>query len=329
MAVLFETFKVIIDSNQNFVLTTHINPDGDGLGTECALAYFLQQIGKEVVIINHSSTPPNYEFLNQVFPITQFNPFQHSDVIEKADVIIVIDTNSVDRLGSLKPSLQQNKGVKVCIDHHPEPQEFADLYILEEASPATGEIVYRLLNYLNDREPIDKRIAFGLYTAIMTDTGSFRYPKTDPEVHKIVAHLIQAGADPVAIYEAVYEQSTVERTRLLGKALANIQLAHNGKVAYIALTKEMFEDTNTDEVDTDAFVPFTLSIAGVQVGLLFSELDDCIKINFRSKGDIRINEVAKHFGGNGHINAAGARVHNVPMKELINQVLDQIAAYLG
>lgn len=328
VAVLFETFKVIVDSNQNFVLTTHINPDGDGLGTECALAYFLKQLGKDALILNHSATPSNYEFLNQIFPIQQFNPFQHTSLVEKADVVIIIDTNSPERLGNLKTAVLQNTGVKVCIDHHLDPEEFADLYILDEPSSATGEIVYRLLNYLNDRQPIDKKIASSLYTAIVTDTGSFRYPKTDPEVHKIVAHLIQAGADPVAIHEAVYEQSSIERLRLLGKALSNIQLAHDGKVAYIVLTKELFADTGTEEVDTDFFVPYTLSIAGVQVGLMFSELDDCIKINFRSKGDIWINELAKHFGGNGHKNAAGARIAHVPMNDLVSQVLELVEVYL-
>lgn len=328
MAILFETFKVIVDSNQTFVLTTHINPDGDGLGTECALAYFLQQLGKDVTIFNHSATPSNYQFLNQIFPLQQFNPFQHTELVEKADVIIVIDTNSPERLGSLKSAVLQNTGVKICIDHHLDPEEFADLYILDEPSSATGEIVYRLLNYLNDRQPIDAKIACSLYTAIMTDTGSFRYPKTDPEVHKIVAHLIQAGADPVAIHEAVYEQCTVERLRLLGKALTNIQLAHEGKVAYLVLTKELFAETGAQEADTDFFVPYTLSISGVQVGLMFSELDDCVKINFRSKGDIWINELAKHFGGNGHKNAAGARVANAQLSELVTQVLELVGVYL-
>lgn len=328
MAVLFETFKVIVESNQTFVLTTHINPDGDGLGTECALAYFLTQLGKNVRILNSSPTPRNYLFLNQIFPIEQFNPFQHTSHVESADVIIVIDANTPDRLGNLKDAVINNKGVKVCIDHHLDPEEFADLYILDESSSAAGEIVYRILNYMGDRQPIDKQVAYALYTAIMTDTGSFRYPKTDPEVHKIVAHLLQAGADPGIIYEAVYEQNTLSQLHLLGKALLNIQLVHNGKVAYIALTKDFFDGVKPDEFDTEFFVTYTMSIAGVQIGLLFSELEDCIKINFRSKGDIWINELAKHFGGNGHKNAAGARVKNVSMNDLIHQVLELVTVYL-
>ncbi|MCX7985086.1 MAG: bifunctional oligoribonuclease/PAP phosphatase NrnA [Bacteroidetes bacterium] len=328
MAVLFETFKVIVESNQSFILTTHINPDGDGLGTECALAYFLSRIDKNVRILNPSPTPLNYQFLNQIFPIELFNPFQHTTIVESADVVIVIDTNTPSRLGELKSSVLNNKGVKVCIDHHLEPEEFADLYILDEPSSATGEIVYRILNYMSDRQPVDKQVAYALYTAIMTDTGSFRYPKTDPEVHKIVAHLIQAGADPVLIHEAVYEQNTLEQLHLLGKVLQHIQIAHNGRVAYIVLTKELLNGYNADEIDSEFFIPFTMSIAGVQVGLMFSELDTCVKINFRSKGDIWINELAKQFGGNGHKNAAGARVKNLPLADAVTRVLELVTVYL-
>ncbi len=328
MAVLFETFRFIVESNQTFVITTHINPDGDALGTECAVGYFLKELGKEVTILNHSATPSNFTFLNQIYPITQFNPFQHTATIEQANVVIVVDANSPRRLGSVQDPLLHSKAVKVCIDHHLDPEEFADLYIVEESSAASGEIAYRLLNYLSDRHPIDKKVAYALYTAIMTDTGSFRFPKTDPEVHKIVAHLIQAGADPTKIYEAVYEQNSVAILQLLGKALSNIMLTCDGKVAYMVLPKELLNGRSSDEIDTELFTTFTLSIAGVQIGLVFSELQDCIKVNFRSKGDIPINELAKKFGGNGHKNAAGARVYQSPFNEVVNKVLAEVRSFI-
>ncbi|MGD1044740.1 MAG: bifunctional oligoribonuclease/PAP phosphatase NrnA [Bacteroidota bacterium] len=323
----FETFRTIVESYARFVLTTHVNPDGDGLGTEIALALYLQKQGKQATILNYSATPDNYSFLAQFHPILQFDPSQDAEIIENAEVIIVLDTNQLDRLVTMKSALVSSQAVKICIDHHLEPGEFADLYILDESSTATGEIIYRLLNYLTGRS-IDRETAIALYTAIMTDTGSFRYPKTDPETHKIIAQLIQAGADPVAIYEHVYECGSINRVRLLGLALANMQITHNGKLAYIVLTREMFDTTNTTEVDAEAFVPYTLTIDGVQIGLMFSEMNGIVKVSFRSKGDIWINELAKEFGGNGHKNAAGARIPHGKLEELVPQVLENASAYI-
>jgi phosphoesterase RecJ-like protein len=304
-----------------------MNPDGDGLGTEVALALYLQKQGKQAVILNYSATPENYLFLTNLYPIAQFDSSQHAQIIENAEAIIVLDTNHPDRLGAMNSVIISSTAVKACIDHHLEPGVFADLYILDESATATGEILYRLMNYLSSRS-IDSKAAIALYTAIMTDTGSFRYPKTDSETHKIIAQLIQMGADPAAIYEHVYEHSSINRIHLLGLALANMQITHNGKIAYIVLPNEMLNSTHSNEIDSDTFVPFTLTIDGVQIGLLFSEMEGVIKVSFRSKGDIWINELAKEFGGNGHKNAAGARIPNAQLEEIVSQVLEHAGTYL-
>ena len=327
MPLQFETFRTIIEANLRFVLTTHIDPDGDGLGTEVALAFYLQKQGKQATILNFSSTPQNYRFLEKIHPIIQFDPSQHLSIIENAEVIVVLDTNHPNRLGTMNPHIMASQAVRVCIDHHPDPAEFAEVYMTDEDSTATGEIIYRLISYLTGRT-IERDIAVALYTAIMTDTGSFRYPKTDAEIHKIVAHLIQLGADPVAVYEEVYERGSAKRLLLLGMALANLQITNNGKLAYIVLTRDMFESTGTDSEDTDAFVPYTMMIDGVQIGLMFSELSDTIKINFRSKGDIWVNEMAKEFGGNGHKNAAGVRIPNGKLEDVVPQILEHATTYL-
>jgi bifunctional oligoribonuclease and PAP phosphatase NrnA len=323
----FETFRTLVESHTRFVLTTHVNPDGDGLGTEVALAIYLKTLGKQATILNYSATPENYLFLANLYPIVQYDPSQHIQLIENVEVIIVLDTNHPDRISAMKPALLSSQAVKICIDHHPEPADFADLYILDEASTSTGEIVYRLLNFLSSNS-FSSETAIALYTAIMTDTGSFRYPKTDTETHKIIAQLIQTGADPVAIYQHVYEHGSLNRMRLLGKALATMQMTDDGKIAYIVLTREMLDSTNTTEVDTEAFVPYTLAIDKVQIGLMFSELPGFVKVSFRSKGDIWINELAKEFGGNGHKNSAGARIPNAQLKEIISQVLENADSYI-
>ena len=252
MPTQYEKFRGIIESNSRFVLTTHINPDGDGLGTEIALAVYLEKLGKQATIINYSPTPNNYLFLEEFHPILWFDTIAHTAIIENAEVILVLDTNQPDQLMTMKSLIMSSNAFKICVDHHLEPGEFADLYIIDEFSTATGEIIYRLLSFLTERA-IDREIAIALYTAIMTDTGSFRYPKTDPEIHKIIAHLIQAGADPVVIHDYIYERNTIKRIHLLGMALANLQCTPDGKIGYIILTQDMFKMTDTHELDTEVF----------------------------------------------------------------------------
>jgi len=303
-----------------------VNPDGDSLGSEVALARYLKLAGKQVSILNCDATPENYLFLHRLHPILQFDPSQHKDIIDNAEVIILTDVNHPDRIAAMGPLVMESQALKICIDHHPEPGKFADLYLIDEQSPATGEIIYYFISMAGGT--IDQSTATALYTAIMTDTGSFRFQKTDPEVHTIATHLLQAGADPVAIYEQVYEHSSAKRVRLLGMALSGLQTSYDGKVAYIVITREMFETTGASENDTDSFVPYTLTIDGVQVGLMFSEMGNLIKVSFRSKGEIPINELAKEFGGNGHKNAAGARISNAKLDEIVLQVLKQAGKYI-
>ncbi len=324
----FDQFRSIVEACRTVVLSTHINPDADGIGSELALSAYLKGLGKRISIINHSETPDNLLFLDPHHDVLRFDATRHPAAIKNADLICVIDTNHLDRLADVKPMVAESKAKKICIDHHLEPGSFADLYILDEESTATGEIIYKLITSL-DAKAITKEVANHLYAAIMTDTGSFRYPKTDAEMHRIIAHLIDCGADPTDIYQNLYEQGPAGRVRLLGMALASLRLAHGDKVAYMNLTRKMFQDTNTTEADADAFVPYTLTIHGVQIGLLFTELpNDVIKVSFRAKGDIWVNKLAQEFGGNGHQHAAGARIHNVVLEDVIQQVIAKAKNYI-
>lgn len=322
----FETFRRIVETGKRFVLTTHINPDGDGLGCEVALGKFLSERGKTVALINHSATPYYYQFLDPQKEIQQFSPEKHAAFLKQADGIIVLDTNNPDRLASMKPFVLDSNATKVCIDHHLDKAEFADLYILDEPSAATGAIVYRLLQFLGVHQ-FHPEVATALYTAIMTDTGSFRFPKTDPAIHRQVAHLIECGADPVSIYQNVYEQGSAGRLQLLGKVLSTLRTEANGKIACLVATQEMFRETETSEVDADNMINYTLSIKGVQIGLMLTEIDGAVKIGFRSKGDIGIHKLAQEFGGNGHKNAAGARVPGGSLPDLLTKVLERAKDY--
>lgn len=324
----FEQFRSILETSSNVILTTHINPDADGIGCELALASYLTSKGKTVTIANHSETPDNLQFLDSHRQVLHFDPAKHSNLFKSVDLICVLDTNHPDRLANVKPFVLESKAMKVCIDHHLEPGTFADLYMLDEGSTATGEILYNLITFL-DAKAITSEIAEYLYAAIMTDTGSFRYPKTDPDIHRIIAHLIEAGADPTIIYQKIYDQNTPQRLRLLGMTLATLKTECSGKVVYMTIDGQMFAETGTSEADTDAFVPYALSVEGAQVGLLFTELEDNVtKISFRSKGNIWINKLAREFGGNGHQHAAGARVHNADLPDVVHSVLEKAKHYV-
>jgi phosphoesterase RecJ-like protein len=178
-------------------------------------------------------------------------------------------------------------------------------------------------------EYFDQTIARMLYAAIMTDTGSFRFPRTDPDIHRIAASLIEQGADPTEIYSNIYETWSPNRMRLLGEVLDTMKTRYNGKLAYLVCTQEMFQRTETTEVETDNFSTYPMNVKGVQVGILFNELPDGVKISFRSKGTIPANEMAKELGGNGHLNAAGVRLYNVNLEDVIEKAVHIAGKYLS
>jgi len=327
MTASIEDIRKVISDHRSFVLTTHVNPDGDGLGSELALAYFLRDLGKKSAILNHNETPENYRWLDGEGLIGTFDPKRDGKQISDADVIFILDTNQPDRLRSLGPFVLQSKATKVVIDHHLQPHKFADYYLIDDGATSTGEIIYRLLNSFGG-SAIGRPGAIALYTAIMTDTGSFRYPRTDSDTHEITADLLSRGVDPTETYINVYESWTEGRMRLLGEALDTLKTMYNGRLAYIVCTQKMFKATGTTEVETDNFTVYPMSVRGVLVGILFNELEDGVKMSFRSRGTIPVNELAKEFGGNGHLNAAGARLFNVGLRETVDRVLQKVALFL-
>ncbi|RCK77393.1 MAG: 3'-to-5' oligoribonuclease A [Ignavibacteriae bacterium] len=323
----FEKIAKQIKQHNSFIITSHVNPDGDSLGCELALARFLKKLNKIVHIINHNETPKFYEFLDKNNEIQKYFPEKHNELIKNSDVIFILDTNQPNRLRSLEEPVLKSPAIKIVIDHHLEADNFADYYLIDEQATSTAEILYKLLLFMNNNL-LDYDIAHPLYTAIMTDTGSFRFPRTDVETHQIIAHLLHFGVDPTEVYSKVYETWTPGRIQLLAKSLSTLKLEYDGKLAYMICTIKMFESTGTTEVETDNFTNYPMSIEGVQIGLLFNELDDGVKISFRSKGDIPVNELAKELGGGGHKNAAGARLFNVNLQDTIITTIQKAKKYL-
>ena len=324
----FEQAIDLFEQSNSFVLTTHVNPDGDGLGSEIALAEWLSSQAKNVHIINYSATPEIYLFLDAHDRIGRYDPSRDNPLLAAADVIVILDTNQPERLRTMQQPVLDSRASKLVIDHHLEPHPFADHYLIDADATSTGEIMYRLLSRLS-HESLTPLVAQNLYCAIMTDTGSFRYPRVDSDIHRMVADLIDRGADPVSIYSNVYERWSNGRIHLLGEMLAGLQTSEGGMIATVSVTQDMLRRTGTAEVDTDNFTVYPMSVQGVLIGILLLELKDGIKLSVRSRGEIPINELAKEFGGNGHLNAAGARLHGVSLEEVRSAVVRAAARYLS
>ena len=321
MTEQFSKLKEVFDSKESFVITTHVNPDGDAIGSEVALASFLRNKGKQVRIINQSETPDNLLFLTKIFPIETYSSNLDHHIL-KADCFCVVDTNSVKRFSAMTEVVGKSKAYKICIDHHLEQEPFADFYLIDTEVPAASELLYRIFMDI-DPMSITKPIADALYAGIMTDTGSYKFPKTDSETHTITADLLSRGVDQYEIYQEIFENGAINKLHLLGKALERIELHHNGRICTMTLPRSVFSETNTKESDVDNLTHYVLSIKGVVVGLVFVELNDGVKVSFRSKGNVSVNTLAKQFNGGGHKNASGARVKGLSLQDAVNAVVEK------
>ena len=326
----------LINNYQEFILTSHVNPDGDSIGSEIALYLFLSDLGKNVKIINYSPTPSNYTFLDRDNVIEQFDEEKHKIDIERADAIFILDTNEYSRLRTLAPYIQASKAKKVLIDHHLgfEKNGF-DYYISDTDSPATGEILFRFFKDIEenpasgrDGSVISKRMAEALYAAIMTDTGSFRFDRTSAETHNIVAELVVAGARPDKIYSEIYHKATIGKLHLLGRFLNNIALEHDKMLAYSVVLQKDFEETSTDEYAIEGFSSHLMSLETVKLGIVITQTKRGVKLSFRSNGTVMCNRLAKEFEGGGHQNAAGAFVPGADVNELAQKVISSSKNYL-
>jgi bifunctional oligoribonuclease and PAP phosphatase NrnA len=317
----FETLKNIIEENDSFLLTTHVNPDADAIGSEMAMYYVLKSLGKVVHIINHSSTPYNLEFLDSNSVIQKFDKNLHNNLLNEVDVLIALDFNKVDRTVSMQKYFSESTKIKVCVDHHQDPEDFVNHYFVDDNYAATGHIIYDFIKQTNIVE-LNYDIAYQLYAAIMTDTGSFRFERTTPQLHRIIAELLETGVNPGEVYDKLYDQSKISKIKLLGRALDTLTLVDNDKIGYMYLTQDTFKETGALESDTDNFVNYPLSIENVLLSLFYIELKDGFKISFRSKGKIPVNSLAAKYGGGGHRNAAGARFHDQNMMEKLQDILN-------
>jgi len=292
-------FKEIWDkivSAKNILLTSHINPDGDALGSSLSLYPILKKMGKNVKVFNVTKELPDYlDFL------PNFDKVIHNVDIDKFDLVISFDCGSFDRLG-----IEKRPKFLINIDHHISNTNYGDLNLIDPNAASTSQVVFELLK-TNGIE-IDKDSAICIYTALVTDTGSFQYESVNDRVFEIASELVKCGVEPNYVAKMLFQRDRLSRLRLLAKAYDTIELCCDGRVAFVEVTKEMMEITGAIKEDTDTIVNSVRNIATVEVACMLREDDEGIKISLRSKNYFDVSEVAKSLGGGGHIRAAGATI---------------------
>lgn len=304
--------KALLSTPKNIVIVCHKNPDGDAIGSTLGLYHYLKKYNHNARVI----TPNNYpEFLKwtpgeQTILKYDTDTENSNDLISAADIIFTLDFNAYHRTGSMAPALEDSNAIKILIDHHQEPDNFATYMYSDVSICSTCQMVYHFIEKLNGTEKIDADIASCLYLGIMTDTGSFRFRSTTSTTHRIIAALIDKGADNTAIHNSVYDTNSYDRLQLLGSALTNLKVLPEYRTAYITLSREELQRFNYKKGDTEGVVNYALSLNNVIFAAIFIEdqQEDIIKISLRSKGHFSVNEFSRaHFNGGGHNNAAGGR----------------------
>ena len=307
--------------SKGIVLATHVDADGDGLGSELGIYHFLKARGHNVQIINNDPVPERYRFLEGWEEVLVHEGERCAELIRDAGLFFVLDNSSPARLGRLLPDLKESNTFKICIDHHVIVDPFWDLNCVDESAAASGQLVYEAINALDGE--ITPAIAMALYVAFVTDTGQFRFSKTTPEVLRINAELMEKGSiNPQDVYRAVYEGVSRGLTRLISHALADAQYDHGGRLAWARLTKSQIEECNGFAEDTGDLVNMLLAVKGVEASVLFKELPDGkTKISFRSRGEVDVNRLASRLDGGGHKNAAGALLTD-SLDESVRKVME-------
>jgi phosphoesterase RecJ-like protein len=318
---------------ERIVLSTHIRPDGDALGSEIAVARFLQALGKEVAILNADPEPRVLSWLADEQPkgliqVYQEGSLKQSRAVAEADAVMVVDTGAAHRLGPPAALLQSSPGRKLLLDHHPDPERWFDVTCVDTSSAATGELVYDLIAG-HDPALLDAAVATALYTAIVTDTGSFRYSATTPRTHRIIADLLERGGiESEPIHIAVYDGRTREGLRLLARSLDTITTHYDGRLASMYVTQAMLRETGAYFDETEGLISYALALEGVLAAVIFLETPSAVKISFRSKGECPVNGWAAKFGGGGHANASGAYLTGRPLHHVMKEVIDKTPAHI-
>jgi bifunctional oligoribonuclease and PAP phosphatase NrnA len=300
--------KALLARPKKITILTHWSPDGDAMGSSLGLYNYLIQKKHSVTVVTPNDYPDFLSWLpgNKKVVDALANPKKAAAAIKKAEVIFTLDFNSLKRIEALGEQVRQTDAVKILIDHHAQPEDYADYSHHTINTSSTCELIYEFICMLGDKKKINKAVAECLYTGIMTDTGSFRYPSTSANTHRVIADLVEAGARNGEIHQLIYDGNTESRMRLVGYCMQKMKVYNEYNAACISLSAEELTRFHYVKGDTEGVVNYALSIRNIKLSAFLVERDGKVKISLRSKGDFDVNLFArKHFNGGGHANAAG------------------------
>ncbi len=323
--------KVLLGTPKKIVIIPHKNPDGDAIGSTLALHHYVSGLGHNSTVITPNDYPHFLKWIPGEETIIKYdsNMGVATDKIQNADIIFTLDFNHLSRTGNMEKMLKEVDTTFIMIDHHQQPDDYATYTYSDVSMSATCQMVYHFIEKLNDLDKINADIATCIYVGIMTDTGSFRFRSTTSTTHRVIADLIDRGADNTAIHENIYDTNTYSKLQLKGVALKNLKILPEYKTAYITLSQKELDDHNFKKGDTEGFVNMGLSVDGIVFALIFIEnkAENIIKISLRSKGDFSVNEFSRnHFEGGGHHNAAGGK-SNLSLTETVEKLISILPAY--
>jgi phosphoesterase RecJ-like protein len=295
----------VLRDARSFVLTSHVRPDCDALGSELGMLGILEANGKDVRIVNAQATPANLQWIDPDHRLESLAEGVKKDDLVSRDVLIVLDTSAWAQLGAMGDVAKAMREKVLVIDHHVSEDDLSDRWFKDTSAEATARIVYEI--GLRLKVPLSKRIATPLYAGLSTDTGGFRFPNVSGESFRVAARLVDAGADPTAIYRELFEQDSLARLHLVGRTLAGAQASHGGRVIVSTVRQSDIKEVQAQPADTEDLVNLTLAVKGTEVAvILIEQPDGRIKTSFRSRSQVDCNALAARFGGGGHKAAAGA-----------------------
>ena len=323
--------KSLLASPKKIVIVTHKNPDGDAIGSSLALFHYLTKINHFVTVITPNDYPDFLKWVPGQDLILKFDSqnSQSVEALNNADIIFTLDFNAFHRAGDMENTLAENKSLKIMIDHHQQPDSYAKYTYSDVSMSSTCEMIYNFIEMLGNLDHLDSNMATAIYLGIMTDTGSFRFNSTTSRTHRVIADLIDKGAENTFIHNQVYDTNSYNRLQLLGCALSNLKVLPEYRAAYITLTLSELQKFDYKKGDTEGFVNYALSLNNIVLAAIFIEdaQQNIVKISLRSKGDFSVNLMSRsHFEGGGHTNAAGGK-SDLPIKETVEKFISILPQY--
>ena len=323
--------KKLLSTPKQVVIVPHKNPDGDAMGSTLGLCQYLKKTGHKATVIAPNDYPDFLKWIpgNEEVIIHEMDTATSQDLISSADVIFTLDFNALQRCGDMGTPISKATAVKIMIDHHQQPDDYADYVYSDVTMCSTCQMVYHFIEKMEDLDQIDIAIGEALYAGIMTDTASFRFPLTTSTTHKVIGHLIDIGVEKSKIHNAVYDTNSFGRLQLLGCAMTNLRFLENHHTAYISLTNKELNAHGFKKGDTEGLVNYGLSLEGAKLAAIFIEhkQESMIKISFRSKGSFDVNKFARsHFNGGGHNNASGGR-SDLTLEDTITKFINLLTEY--